>query len=95
MYLPWSARQNERTCAGCGYAWRVPRQFAHKNVVSVWGATSGLRSRAIGGPSNVDLQAGMAIAEQAASFRACPKWFSAVFAASYPVLTGAMSRVTN
>ncbi len=73
MYLPWSARQYERTCASCGYAWRVPRQFAHKNVVSVWGATSGLRSRTLGGPSEVDLQAGMAIAEQAASFRACPK----------------------
>lgn len=49
MRLPWSARQYERTCADCGYAWPVPGQFAHKNVASVWGATSGLRSRSIGG----------------------------------------------
>lgn len=74
MHLPWSAREYERTCSDCGCAWRVPRQFAHKNVLSVPGATSGLRSRTIGGgPTGADLQAGYWIAEQAASLRVCPK----------------------
>jgi predicted nucleic-acid-binding Zn-ribbon protein len=73
MHLPWSAQQYERTCADCGYSWRVPREFARKRVLSVYGATSGIRGRGSGPAAKADLQAGYAVAERAASFRTCPK----------------------
>lgn len=73
MHLPWTAQQYERTCADCGYSWRVPRQLARKRVVSIYGATSGIRGRASGQAAEADLQAGMAIVEQAESLRTCPK----------------------
>jgi len=59
MHLPWPARQYERTCTHCGYAWRVPRQFARKGVVPIYGATSGIRGRAGGPAAAADLQAGI------------------------------------
>jgi hypothetical protein len=32
MRLPWQAREYERTCADCGYSWRVPRAFARHRI---------------------------------------------------------------
>lgn len=71
MRLPWPASEYERTCTDCGYTWRVPRQFARKGIVPIYGATSGVRGLANSTAAGADLQAGMAIAEQAATFRVC------------------------
>ncbi len=84
MHIPWLAQQYERTCADCGYSWRVPRYFARKRVVSIYGATSGGRSAHRSGPAEADLQAGQAAVEQAESLRTCPKCGSEHFS-QHPV----------
>jgi DNA-directed RNA polymerase subunit M/transcription elongation factor TFIIS len=35
MRLPWQPREFERTCAECGYVWRVPRSAARRRVGSI------------------------------------------------------------
>jgi hypothetical protein len=76
MRLRWLAREYERTCADCGYSWRVPRQLAGRRVIPIPGATSGMRARGvrqafIEGPAPVDREAGLQLAEEAAAFRVC------------------------
>lgn len=85
MHLPWPARQYERTCADCGYSWRVPRYFARRHGISYFligqgggGFKSGLAGRA-GGPAideaelNREIQSSAKMDERAESFRECPK----------------------
>lgn len=84
MHLPWLAQQYERTCADCGYSWRVPRYFARKRVVSIYGATCGGIRAHRRGPAEADLQAGRAAVEQAESLRTCPKCGSEHFS-QHPV----------
>ena len=35
MRFPWQPREYERTCAACGYTWRVPRSAARRRVTSI------------------------------------------------------------
>ena len=37
MRLPWQAKEYERSCTECGYAWRVPRSAARQRVRSISG----------------------------------------------------------
>ena len=32
MRISWRANEYERTCADCGYTWRVPRSAVHKPI---------------------------------------------------------------
>jgi hypothetical protein len=36
MRLPWQAREFERTCAECGYTWRVPRSAHRRRGISAY-----------------------------------------------------------
>ena len=85
MHLTWPARQYERTCADCGYSWRVPRYFARRHGISYFligqgggGFKSGLAGRA-GGPAideaelNREIQSSAEMDERTESFRKCPK----------------------
>jgi hypothetical protein len=70
------AREWERTCSECGYAWRVPRSIARRGIrgmsaMTVRGATAG----PMPGTSNVSgLSADIeARAELMESFRVCAK----------------------
>jgi hypothetical protein len=76
MRLPWVAQQYERTCADCGCAWRVPRQFAHRRVQSISGfrvTSRGWQTAADRAELNTEVQASMETGEQAEAFRQCPE----------------------
>jgi hypothetical protein len=76
MHVPWPARQYERTCADCGYTWRVPRRFARRRFLTGPGYTSGFRpgggvagmgGQQVGGPSDADREAGVRAADRQAA----------------------------
>ena len=86
MRFPWQAREYERTCAKCGYAWRVPRQFARRRVQSLTGFN--VRPQLRGGmdPQGVDysrldaeVQANEELSKEAEAFKSCPKCSSQQF----------------
>jgi hypothetical protein len=71
----WSlAREWERTCAECGYTWRVPRSIARRGIRGM--SAMSVRGSAVGAPSsprgNTDFTAGLAArAELMEGFRIC------------------------
>ena len=76
MRLPWPARRYERTCADCGCAWRVPRQFARRRVRSISGfsvTSRGWQTAADRAELKAEVQAGMEAGEHAEAFRRCPE----------------------
>ena len=76
--LPWQAREYERTCAKCGYAWRVPRSAVHKPISGFSSAPRG-RPVSLGGvnpvvpASEAELVSSEAISEVAAAYEQCLK----------------------
>ena len=78
MRIPWRAREYERTCAECGYAWRVPRPAVRKPISGFSTAPRG-RPVSLGGVNPVvaasepELVPSEAISETAAAFGHCPK----------------------
>ena len=79
MRLPWQPKEFERTCAECGYTWRVPRSAAHKRVGSI-------SMFSVATPRNVDrgelarqVSAAEAANGPAGALRQCPKCGSAEF----------------
>jgi len=76
MRLPWQAREYERTCASCGWSWRVPRSFARRRVQSISGlsvTSHGYQKAADRAELQAEVQSSMALGEQAEAFRTCPK----------------------
>jgi hypothetical protein len=74
------AREWERTCAECGYTWRVPRSIARRGIRGISGmGMSGLdvghmAQAARSNPRGSDFSAGVqARAEQMEGFRTCAK----------------------
>ena len=90
MHLPWSARQYERTCADCGYAWRVPRYFARRHMpgISNFLISPSRQGGFDGGFDKAEfgreIQANMKMGERAESLRTCPKCGSEHYA-QHPV----------
>jgi ribosomal protein S27AE len=89
MYLPWRAREFERTCAKCGYVWPVPRQFARRHFQSISGVSSRvprMRGNAFDprGPDFSELNAEVRAIEDSneefEAFRTCPRCSSRQFA---------------
>ena len=70
------AREWERTCSECGYAWRVPRSIARRGIrgMSAWtvrGATVGPKNDARNvGALSADIEARAELME---GFRVCAK----------------------
>jgi rRNA maturation protein Nop10 len=79
MRLPWQARTYERTCSDCGETWQVPRQFARRRIQGISALNVAQMSRGHAGGTadwselNTEVQASMAVDQQFAAFRACPK----------------------
>jgi hypothetical protein len=68
------AREWERTCAECGYTWRLPRSIARRGIRGV--SAMSVRGSAVGAPSsprgNADFIASVAArAEAMEGFRIC------------------------
>ena len=78
MRISWRAREYERTCAVCGYAWRVPRSAVHKPIAGFSSAPRG-RPVSLGGinpvtpDSEPEIAASEAIGEVAAAYGQGPK----------------------
>jgi hypothetical protein len=76
--LPWRAREYERTCATCGYAWRVPRSANNKPISGFSVAPRGRpvslgRLNPVVPGSEPEIASSEAISEVAAAFGQCPK----------------------
>jgi hypothetical protein len=89
MRFPWQAREFGRTCANCGYVWRVPREFARRRVQSISGFTAlrpqmggtALDPRGLDYPElDAEVQASEEISEEAEAFKSCPRCSSQQFA---------------
>ena len=75
MRVPWRAREYERTCAECGFVWRVPKVLAHP-------PKRGMPFLGLGGigaarETHAVIEANAEMSEQAAEFRRCPQCASA------------------
>jgi hypothetical protein len=74
----WRAREYERTCAECGYAWRVPCSAVHKPISGFSVAPRG-RGVSLGGINPVasarepEIAASEAVSETAAAYGRWPK----------------------
>jgi hypothetical protein len=71
-------RELERTCAGCGYACRVPRSATRRGISAFSMAPRlgrGSDGRGSGGwsDSEPEIAASMAVAEVAEAYRRCPE----------------------
>jgi hypothetical protein len=77
MRLPWQAREFERTCADCGYTWRVPRSVARrKRGISAFShAPRGTFSAPIGSldKSVPEIAASEELSEVSAAYAQCPR----------------------
>jgi predicted nucleic-acid-binding Zn-ribbon protein len=77
--ISWFAKEYERTCAECGYSWRVPRSIARRGTRTSPGfrLTRTTQPGSIGQPGQNDLarlQANIiSRAEQMEAFRICAK----------------------
>jgi hypothetical protein len=88
MHFPWPAREFERTCADCGYIWRVPRGFVRRPFQSISGLSTGVRIRGSAmdprGLDNSQLSAQVRaieeIGEETEAFKSCPRCSSQQFA---------------
>jgi len=72
MRLPWQAREFERTCAECGYTWRVPRSAARRRrgISAFSYAPRGLYSV----PDNSqEIAASEAVSAVSAAYAHCPR----------------------
>ena len=79
MGISWFAKEYERTCADCGYSWRVPRSVARRGTRASPRYRPNMTTHpgSIGQPGRSDLaglQASISSrAEQMEAFRICAK----------------------
>ena len=79
MGISWFAKEYERTCAECGYSWRVPRSIARRGTrgSSRYRLNATTQRGSLGQPKEGDLaslRANLNLrAEQMEAFRICAK----------------------
>jgi hypothetical protein len=80
MRFPWRAREYERTCGDCGYAWRVPRSAIRTRPIAGFSNAPRYRRRPmVGGLDPVvvgsapEVTSSEEISEVETAFGHCPK----------------------
>jgi DNA-directed RNA polymerase subunit M/transcription elongation factor TFIIS len=73
MRVPWQPREYARTCAECGYIWRVPRWAAQRRVRSISMISVASRTAIDRGELTRKVQSASAANLSADTFRHCPK----------------------
>jgi len=73
MRFPWQPQEYARTCAECGYIWRVPRWAAQRRVRSVSMISVASRTTIDRGELTRKVQSASAANLSADTFRHCPK----------------------
>jgi DNA-directed RNA polymerase subunit M/transcription elongation factor TFIIS len=73
MRFPWQPREYARTCAECGYIWRVPRWAAHRRVQSISMISVATRTNIDRGELARKIGSASAANQSADTFRHCPK----------------------
>ena len=73
MQFPWQPQEYARTCAECGYIWRVPRWAAQRRVWSVLVISVASRITIDRGELTRKVQSASAANQSADTFRHCPK----------------------
>ena len=78
MRIGRRAREFERTCANCGYTWRVPRSATRRGISAFSmaprsGRGSGGRGSGGWSDSEPEIAASMAVGEVAEAYRRCPE----------------------
>ncbi len=72
MRLPWQVREYARTCAECGYTWRVPRSAARRRVRSISMISTASRTNIDRSELAREISSISAENELAGTFRRCP-----------------------
>jgi ribosomal protein S27AE len=72
MRLPWPVREYARTCAKCGYTWRVPRSAARQRVRSISMISTASRINIDRGELAREISSISAQNKVAETFRQCP-----------------------
>ena len=73
MRFPWQPREYARTCAECGYIWRVPRWAAHPRVGSISMISVATRRTIDRGELAREIESASAANQSAGTFQRCPK----------------------
>ena len=94
MRLPRGAREFERTCADCGYAWRVPRSAARRRRgISAYSHMPRGTYRV--SDSEPEIATAEAVSEVDAAYRHCPGAVRIGTAATRPPMTREIQDVTH
>jgi len=73
MRFPWQPREYARTCAECGYIWRVPRWAAQRRVRSISMISVASRATIDRGELTRKVQSASGANQSADTFRHCPR----------------------
>jgi hypothetical protein len=76
MYIPWVAREYERTCQDCDHAWGVPKWAAHPRLHGLTFVSEEGDTRA---HAAAVAAANAAFDDKVAVFRQCPECGSAQY----------------
>jgi len=72
MRFPWQRQDYARTCAECGYTWRVPRRAAQRHVRSISMISVATRTTIDRGELAREIQSASAANRSADTFQRCP-----------------------
>jgi DNA-directed RNA polymerase subunit M/transcription elongation factor TFIIS len=73
MRFPWQQREYARTCAECGYIWRVPRWAAQRHVRSISMISVATRTTIDRGELAREIESASAANQEAGAFQRCPQ----------------------
>jgi DNA-directed RNA polymerase subunit M/transcription elongation factor TFIIS len=73
MRVPWQPREYARTCAECGYIWRVPRWAAQRRVRSISMISVASRATIDRGELTRKVQSASGANQSADTFKHCPR----------------------